>query len=398
MVWRKAYVRHGPTYTGMASSVSMAGGGRQTISADVLIYGGGVAGVWILDELRRAGVVAVLVEKRALGDGQTVASQGIIHGGLKYMFDGHVTTSVKAIADMPVIWRECLAGKREPSLSGTAIRSDCCWLWGTGSLKSRVFMAGSTIALRAAPVAVEKEDWPSALREARGTVMKVTEQVIDPVSLMRTFAARNRGRIFTSDHEVEAGQVILAAGEGNAELRKNFGLAENVMQRRPLHMVMARGNLLELFGHCIGGAKPRITVTTARDSAGRTVWQVGGQIAEDGVKMSMEELVKHAVRELLECVPGLKLDGVEVSTYRIDRAEAATGTGQRPEDVHILREGKVMTVFPTKLALAPRLAARVLEELNVQRSTFNVQLPKNDADVPVAQPPWERETQWFAAR
>jgi hypothetical protein len=114
--------------------------------------------------------------------------------------------------------------------------------------------------------------------------------------------------------------------------------------------------------------------------------------------MSMEELVKHAARELLECVPGLKLDGVEVSTYRIDRAEAATGTGQRPEDVHILREGKVMTVFPTKLALAPRLAARVLEELNVQRSTSNVQLPKNDADVPVAQPPWERETQWFAAR
>ena len=140
------------------------------------------------------------------------------------------------------------------------------------------------------------------------------EQVIDPVSLMRTFAARNRGRIFTSDHEVEAGQVILAAGEGNAELRKNFGLAENVMQRRPLHMVMARGNLPELFGHCIGGAKPRITVTTARDSAGRTVWQVGGQIAEEGVKMSMEELVKHAARELLECVPGLKLDGVEVST------------------------------------------------------------------------------------
>src|SRR2546421_11461599 len=122
-----------------------------SIRADVLIIGGGIAGVWILDELRRSGIDAILLEKRALGDGQTVASQGIIHGGLKYMFDGHVTTSVKAIAEMPIIWRECLAGKREPNLSGTAIRSDCCYLWGTGSLKSRIFMAGSKMALRAVP-------------------------------------------------------------------------------------------------------------------------------------------------------------------------------------------------------------------------------------------------------
>src|SRR5438874_12126869 len=103
----------------------MASVGNETIRADVLILGGGIAGVWILDELVRAGIDAILLEKRALGDGQTVASQGIIHGGLKYMFDGHVTTSVKAIAEMPVVWRECLEGRREPNLFGTSMRSDC---------------------------------------------------------------------------------------------------------------------------------------------------------------------------------------------------------------------------------------------------------------------------------
>jgi hypothetical protein len=259
-------------------------------------------------------------------------------------------------------------------------------------------MAGSTIALRAAPEPVEREDWPGALREVKGKVMKVAEQVIDPASVLRTFAQRNRGRIFSSDTQVQGKWTILAAGEGNAELRRQFGLPENVMQRRPLHMVMARGNLPELFGHCVGGAKPRITVTTARDSAGRNVWQIGGQIAEDGMKMDVPTLVKHAANELEECVPGLNLSGVEISTYRIDRAEAATGTGQRPEDVHILREGNVLTVFPTKLALAPRLAQRVLEEINVQRSTSNVQRPQTSEEPPIAKPPWERETQWFAAR
>jgi hypothetical protein len=372
---------------------------NQRVQAEVIIFGGGIAGLWILDELRRAGIDAILFEKRALGDGQTVASQGIIHGGLKYMFDGHVTPGVKAIAEMPVIWRECLAGKREPDLSSTIARSDCCYLWGTGSFKSRVFMAGSTIALRAAPEPVEQKDWPIAIREAKGKVMKVAEPVIDTVSLMRTFAQRNRGRIFLSqDVEADAKYFILAAGEGNAELRKKFGLSDNVMQRRPLHMVMARGNLPQLFGHCVGGAKPRITITTARDSGGRTVWQIGGQIGEDGVKMSDSDFVKHAANEMKECVPGLKLDGVEISSYRIDRAEAATGTGQRPEDVHILKEGNVLTAFPTKLALAPRLAQRVLEELNIEHPTSNIERRTAGTEPAIAKPPWERERQWFAAR
>jgi hypothetical protein len=89
---------------------------------------------------------------------------------------------------------------------------------------------------------------------------------------------------------------------------------------------------------------------------------------------------------------------VEISTYRIDRAEAATGTGQRPEDVHLLKEGNVMTVFPTKLALAPRLAQRVMEELNIEHPTSNIERRIEGEEPPVAKPPWEKEAQWFSAR
>ena len=55
---------------------------------DVLIFGGGGAGLWLLDELHRAGHRVMLAECDALGAGQTVASQGIIHGGLKYTLPG----------------------------------------------------------------------------------------------------------------------------------------------------------------------------------------------------------------------------------------------------------------------------------------------------------------------
>ena len=55
---------------------------------DALIFGGGAAGLWLLDRLSRDGHHVVLLEARSLGMGQTVASQGIIHGGLKYTLSG----------------------------------------------------------------------------------------------------------------------------------------------------------------------------------------------------------------------------------------------------------------------------------------------------------------------
>ena len=51
---------------------------------DVLVFGGGAAGLWCLDRLRRAGYHAILLESKAIGSGQTIQSQGIIHGGGKY--------------------------------------------------------------------------------------------------------------------------------------------------------------------------------------------------------------------------------------------------------------------------------------------------------------------------
>ena len=59
--------------------------------ADVVIVGGGIAGLWILSALRAEGYQTILLEKDALGAGQTLASQGIIHGGTKYALTGKLT-------------------------------------------------------------------------------------------------------------------------------------------------------------------------------------------------------------------------------------------------------------------------------------------------------------------
>ncbi|MEZ5430716.1 MAG: FAD-dependent oxidoreductase [Verrucomicrobiales bacterium] len=51
---------------------------------DVIVFGGGVAGLWILNALAAKGYDALLMTDRELGAGQTLAAQGVIHGGLKY--------------------------------------------------------------------------------------------------------------------------------------------------------------------------------------------------------------------------------------------------------------------------------------------------------------------------
>ena len=73
----------------------------QSLSTDVLIVGGGIAGLWLNARLRQQGFATVLVERGSLGGGQSLKSQGIIHGGAKYALHGALTGASEAIADMP---------------------------------------------------------------------------------------------------------------------------------------------------------------------------------------------------------------------------------------------------------------------------------------------------------
>ena len=98
------------------------------LELDAVIFGGGAAGLWMLDEFIRAGRRCLLLEAGELGAGQTIASQGIIHGGLKYTLSGLFSSSARAIADMPRIWRQCLAGEAKPNLSSTRLRAHSCVL------------------------------------------------------------------------------------------------------------------------------------------------------------------------------------------------------------------------------------------------------------------------------
>lgn len=397
------------------------------MQCDVVIFGGGVAGLWLLDTLVERGQAAVLLEAGDLGSGQTVASQGIIHGGLKYTLQGLLTSSAANIAEMPGLWRECLQGRRTPDLSQTRVRSEHCHLWRTDSIASRMGMIGAKFGLRVAPQSVANDERPEALRHCPGDVARLDEQVISPASLIANFAARHARRILKIDssgvrftagvsgidsihlspldasHEaitLEPRFVVFSAGAGNAWLREQVGLSSQAMQRRPLHMLMVRGHSLPVLnGHCVDGAKTRVTVTSDVDSAGRTVWQVGGQIAEEGVLLDPLPLIEQGRRELETAIPRLDLSRAEFATYRVDRAEAVTAGGRRPESFQVLRDGNVFTAWPTKLVLAPVLADSLAASLVSSGGPSDLSL-SSLAQWPapkVALPPWEAATTWHTA-
>ena len=394
------------------------------LPCDVAIFGGGAAGLWVLDVLLARGLSAVLLESDRLGGGQTVCAQGIIHGGLKYTLNGILSGSAAAIRGMPDLWRDCLAGRREPRLTGTRVRADHCYLWRTGGARGRLGMIGARLGLRAKPQPVPAHERPEALASCPGTVARIAEPVIDPASLVHELGRRHHRCIMKIDAapgvamdfdqggritgitlrapgggdrcRIEPGTDVLTAGAGNAALAAMAGIGRAARQQeRPLHMLMMRGRLPELNGHCVDGARTRVTITADTDAAGRSVWQVGGQIAEDGVGMDSRTLIRRGAAEIRAVLPDLDLDNVEWATYRIDRAEAAEGG--RPDDASVTAVNNVVVAWPTKLALVPRLAQRISELVagpaRPGRPPAAV-TPDRWPRPGLAKPPWETQEQW----
>lgn len=383
------------------------------LSTDVLIVGGGIAGLWLNARLRRLGYSTLLVERGSLGGEQSVKSQGIIHGGAKYALHGALTGASEAIADMPRRWREALSGSGELDLSGVRLLSDAHYLWSPGTLAGNLTSFFASKAVRGRVDQVKGEQLPPALqdRKFKGKVYRLAELVLDVPSLIARLAElAGDGLLAAQDiqplrdgtqlsglridgREIRAQRVVLSAGAGNAQLLATLGIEQPKQQLRPLHMVLAKGPALKpLYAHCLGGGpKPRVTVTTHPAADGQWVWYLGGDLAEaDGVARDEASQIKAAQQELAELLPWVDQSATRWATLRVDRAEPAQSGLVRPDNAFLAEDGPLLVGWPTKLALSPDFTDRVLAAL--QRD--NIQ-PGNHPTLPplprpaVAQPAWE---------
>lgn len=354
----------------------------ESLSTDVLIVGGGVAGLWLNARLRRLGFATLLVDKGALGGGQSVKSQGIIHGGTKYALSGALTGASEAIADMPRRWREALEGKGELDLSGVRLLSDAHYLWSPGTLAGNLTSFFASKAVRSRVGQVKGDELPPALQHPRfkGKVYRLSELVLDVPSLIARLAELAGDSLLACQRieplldgdelvglrvdgrEIRAQRIVFSAGGGTAELLASLGLQQPAMQRRPLHMVILKAPTLKpLYAHCLGGGtKPRITVTSHPTADGEWVWYLGGDLAEaDGVARDEATQIAAAKKELAELVPWIDLSAAQWATLRIDRAEPAQSALARPDNAFLAEQGRLLVGWPTKLALSPDFSDRV---------------------------------------
>lgn len=389
------------------------------INVDVVIIGGGIAGLWTLQRLRNQGYNAVLLEAEALGAGQTRYAQGIVHGGTKYALTGKLTASSEAVAGMPSIWRACYQGQGEVDLGNATMISEAHYLWSTANLTSKISGFFASQVMRARTTALAPQQRPALFRHRnfRGNIYRLDEPVFDTISVMRALAEpvmsailainKHTLKVGESSLQVEADngdrfdfsfqRLLLMAGQGNAELLTAAGLSEPAMQIRPLKMVIVRGGLTdEVFAHCMGaGVNPRLTITSHQDNQGQIVWYLGGQIAEDGVKRTDAGQIAHARHELADLIPWLPQDGMQWATLDVNRAEVRHADGHRPDTCFALQQGKIITAWPTKLALAPLLAQQVLKLISA--------IDKTSCDLPnwptpsFAEFPWCEPARWGMA-
>jgi glycerol-3-phosphate dehydrogenase len=395
---------------------------KNTVTADIVIFGGGIAGLWLLHRLRQSGYSAILFESGVLGGGQTHKAQGIIHGGMKYALQGIMTKEAMTMADMPAFWQNCLEGKGEIDLSHVPILSPRHYLWSPTKFAAKLtgMMASATLSSKVG--VIPKEEYPTAFQNAefKGEVYALDEMVIDVASLVRELVKENQDAVYKIEPLAEDGVMldavgnlesatvymagkplhitaqhfVFAAGAGNEVILKKLKTKEVAMQRRPLHMVLAKMPFdHKLYAHCLGfGPRPRITITSHPTQDGKIVWYLGGQLAEDGVGRDRDQQIKAAREELNSLFPWLDFVAAEFATFTIDRAEPLQKSGLKPETSYTKVIGNMTIAWPTKLALAPKLAAEISDYFTskkLQPANFDLRELRAWPMPPLSKPIWE---------
>ena len=396
-----------------------------TLQSDVVIIGGGIAGLWTLNRLRAKGYHAVLIESAALGAGQTLASQGIIHGGTKYALTGKLTPAATAIQAMPALWQNCFQGKGELDLRLVKILSPYQYLWVDQSLVSRLggFFASKLMHSRMHKLTPQAFPAPFDHQCFQGSVYQLNEPVIDTQSLIKALAQPYKSFIYSlsvsamsRDNEnfwilressgcwqLKSKIVVFSAGQGNTKLAQLSGLPNMPpMQIRPLHMPMVKGKLPNLYAHGLGlSALPRVTITSHVIDQ-ETVWYIGGELAEKGIDYSREQQIIATKNYLQQLLPWVALDNCQWSTLMINRAEPKILDGSRPNEVFASLNQSIITAWPVKLAMAPLLAARVAHLLTQTEVKPGTSISSNPQAVPspppVADYPWQKQTDWQLLR
>jgi glycine/D-amino acid oxidase-like deaminating enzyme len=383
--------------------------------ADIVIFGAGIAGLWLLHSLKAQGYDVLLLETNAIGCSQTIASQGIIHSGLKYTLAGKVSDLARTISKMPDRWRLALDGSGAIDLKSARMNAPSQQLMIPGSIMGQMvkFAAKQTLGQEAA---ISPDLQKSGFT---GSVIDMSEPVLDVPSVIESMAApfQNLIRKIDSDitfeikndriksvsyqgQSVEADLFIFTSAAGNAQIAAQLNHDQGLKtQHRPLLMGMFKNAPFPLYAHFVGlNEKPVATITTHTAREGSRIWYMGGQVAEWAKEDNPKAVYDACVHAFKTYLPNIDISAMEFATLPIDRVEGASGmSGWMPDTPTIHSAQNALYAWPTKLTFAPMLADMVDEQLKKMQIRPSGIIHDRDTLTwplaPLAQPPWET-AQW----
>ncbi len=371
---------------------------------DVVVIGGGLAGVWTHSLLKKAGYSCCLLEKKSIGGEQSLLSQGIIHKGMKYLLGKFLPDIAGNLWQTAELWDAALSGKGELNLSETEIYTEKQLIWQSQGFLASFFTKGSQKIFQSQVQKLAPLELPFWLDKQK-TAFWVKEKVINSHSLFQNFYSQQKEdyygidalkkiQIFNNSISLELGgvlleaqKIILAAGRGNIALAEKLNIKQKI-QLRPLKMLAVKftpakqrvggvknstnAENFKIYGHCIGqSAKPLFSISThsRKSHYGKNselVYYLGGKIAEDGVGGSNEMLVAKA-KELVAKNTKLKLEEAEWRCIKVDRAEPEQKKGGLPDAAFAECFDKAVLCFPVKLALVPQMALAIKNLLKKEK-------------------------------
>lgn len=347
--------------------------------ADIVIIGAGIAGLWTFNRLKRIGYDVLLLERNAIGSGQTIASQGIIHSGLKYAFAGKVNKLAQSISAMPDLWRMAMRGEGPVDISAAKMSADSQYMLVPSGFMGGLVKLVTKKILGGGVHEVAKKDWPDSIKQSgfKGSVIFMSEPVLNIPSVLRALAEPYKDCIrkidagidpheFLNAHNISADKIIFTAAASNQIAAERHEHDKGLKtQKRPLLMGMLKPAPYSLYAHLVGSSdKPVATITTHECEDGTLVWYLGGGVAERAKDSDPSEVYAAAKKGFAKYLPDLDLSGVKWAALPIDRVEGKSDTeGFMPDTPTIHEAVDTLYCWPTKLTFAPMLSDKIVSIL-----------------------------------
>lgn len=385
----------------------------------LIIIGGGIAGLWLFRKLRDQGIRVLLVDKGPVGGIQTLASQGMIHGGQRYHLQGKKTEQGEGIAAMPAIWERCFEGTGEINLSKVQILAKNQHLWSPGGLAAGVSAFLASKAMNSRVRNLSPSELPALFAQAKsfkGRVYAMDEWVVDIKSLIielvgpyaqdivrgefvQVRESKGGGSVVTvviagTPVEIRAEAVFFGGGLGNEIAVKDLKLDRDKprTQRRPLKQIMVRTVEYPFYAHCItADPRPRMTITAHPHGEGY-VWYLGGIVAEYGLGKSDDQAIAFARKELETLFPWIDWRDKEWACYQVDRAEPYFDGNFLKAGPEYIFSGSIALGWPTKLTFAPALASQIelwLKSIEFDGTKSGEETRRLDSHLELGKYPWE---------